>query len=83
MKKNSISRRKFIFSATTVAVGSTALGMNIIDGCRQKEKIKKDIVSIVRVKDGNISKAVEEAIDLLPNISFSDFSRLPDKEIVS
>jgi uncharacterized protein (DUF362 family) len=69
MKRDQISRRKFIFSAATVAVGSTTFGMNIIDSCSPKTISKRDIVSIVRVKDGNIPKAVEEAIDLLGGIN--------------
>jgi uncharacterized protein (DUF362 family) len=69
MKKDKISRRNFIFSATTVAVGSTTFGMNLINGCVLNAKSKKDIVSIVRVKDGNIPKAVEEAIDLLGGVN--------------
>src|SRR5450759_128776 len=68
MKKVKISRRKFIGSAAVVAIGSTAFGMKIIDDSSQNVKSRKDIVSIVRVKDGNIAKAVEEAIDLLGGV---------------
>ncbi len=68
MKKNTISRRKFIGSATVAAIGSSVLGLNNIYGNSIGIKSQKDIVSIVRVKDGNIAKAVEEAIDLLGGI---------------
>lgn len=69
MKKDNISRRKFIGSAATLAIGSTALGMNFIDSCIQNAK-SHYIVSIVRVKESNIAQAVEEAIDLLGGIKF-------------
>jgi hypothetical protein len=68
MKKDKISRRKFISSATTLTIGSTTFGMNFINSHSQNVKSRKDIVSIVRVKDGNIAKAVEEAIDLLGGV---------------
>jgi len=69
MKKGKISRRKFIGTATFAAVGSGLLGLNNIYGKSGDVKSKKDIVSIVRVKDGNIAKAVEESIDLLGGIN--------------
>ena len=69
MKKNKVSRRKFIGTATTALIGTSAFGMNIIEGCTQNKNQKKDIVSIVRVKDDNFSNAVKEAIDLLGGIS--------------
>lgn len=68
MKKRNISRRKFISSATVAAIGSAILGTNRIYGSSLKVNSDKNVVSIVRVKDGNISKAVEEAIDLLGGI---------------
>lgn len=61
MKKNTISRRKFVSSATVVAVGSSAFGLNLFGCSNLKVKLEKDVVSIVRIKDGNIAKAVEEA----------------------
>lgn len=69
MNKNNISRRKFICSATAAAIGSTMLGIKNANGEGAAREINKDVVSIVRVKDGNIPKAVEEAIDLLGGIS--------------
>lgn len=68
MTKIKISRRKFIGSASTVAVGSAAFGLNFAYGDSLTGKSKKEIVSIVRIKDGNIAKAVEEAIELLGGI---------------
>lgn len=68
MKKNKISRRKFVSSATVVAIGSSALGLNLLGYNILNVKSEKDIVSIVRIKNGNIAKAVEEAIDLLGGI---------------
>ena len=69
MKKNNISRRKFIRSVSVAAIGSAFLGLKNIYGKSIDVKNKKHIVSIVRVKDGNIAKAVEESIDLLGGIN--------------
>ena len=68
MKKNNISRRRFIGSAATLAIGSATFGMNLSDGRSMNTPAKKNIVSIVRVKNGNIARAVEEAIDLLGGV---------------
>lgn len=68
MKKDNISRRRFIGSAATLAIGSAAFGMNLSDGLSTNTPSKKNIVSIVRVKNGNIARAVEEAIDLLGGV---------------
>jgi uncharacterized protein (DUF362 family) len=68
MKKLKISRRKFIGTASTAAFGSAAFGLNLVYAESLPGKSKKDIVSIVRIKDGNIAEAVEEAIDLLGGI---------------
>jgi uncharacterized protein (DUF362 family) len=68
MKKYNISRRKFIYSTAVAAVGSAVLGIRNVYGNSSDTKVSKDIVSIVRIKDGNISKAVEEAIELLGGI---------------
>ena len=64
MKKHGISRRKFIGSAAVAALGSTVLGLRNVYGKSNDRKVSRDVVSIVRVKDGNIQGAVEEAIDL-------------------
>jgi uncharacterized protein (DUF362 family) len=66
--KNNISRRKFVRSAVVLTVGSPAFGLNLINHNSLNLKSQADIVSIVRVKDGNIVKAVEEAIDLIGGI---------------
>ncbi len=68
MKKLKISRRKFIGTTTSAALGSATFGLDIIFGENPAGNLKKDIVSIVRIKDGNIARAVEEAIDLLDGI---------------
>jgi uncharacterized protein (DUF362 family) len=68
MKKESISRRKFIQSTTVAAIGSSILGLNNIYGKDTDSISGKNVVSIVRIKNGNIEKAVEEAIDLLGGI---------------
>jgi len=68
MRKFNISRRKFIGTASTAAFGSAAFGLNLGFAENLPGKSKKDIVSIVKIKDGNIAKAVEEAIDLLGGI---------------
>jgi uncharacterized protein (DUF362 family) len=69
MKKDKVSRRQFIGTATTALIGASAFGMNINEGCNQTKRPKKDIVSIVRVKDKNVTNAVLEAIELLGGIS--------------
>jgi uncharacterized protein (DUF362 family) len=69
MKKDRVSRRKFIGTATTALIGTSAFGINIIEGCTQNRSQKGDIVSIVRVKGDNIASAVREAIDLLGGMS--------------
>jgi uncharacterized protein (DUF362 family) len=68
MKKNQISRRKFVSTATVAAIGSSAFGLNLISCKRLNVKPLEEVVSIVRIKDGNVVKAVEEAIDLLGGI---------------
>jgi uncharacterized protein (DUF362 family) len=68
MKKNKITRRKFIGSATAAAIGSSLFGLRNVYGINPVNKPGKDIVSIVRVKDKNIDAAVEQAIDLLGGI---------------
>jgi uncharacterized protein (DUF362 family) len=68
MSKIKISRRKFISTASTVAIGSAAFGLNPVNEGNLSGISKNEIVSIVRIKDGNIARAVEEAIDLLGGI---------------
>jgi uncharacterized protein (DUF362 family) len=65
MKKNRISRRTFIGTTTVAALGSSVFGMRNIYGGDLKHKSSKDIVSIVKVNNGDIRTAVEEAIELL------------------
>jgi uncharacterized protein (DUF362 family) len=67
MNTNYISRRKFVCSAT-IAAGSAILGVNGLYGRNGSMGSGKDVVSIVKVKNGNIGSAVEEAIDLLGGI---------------
>jgi uncharacterized protein (DUF362 family) len=68
MAKHAISRRKFIGTASTLAIGSAAFGLSPVSKWHFTEGSKKEIVSIARIKDGNVGKAVEEAIDLLGGI---------------
>jgi uncharacterized protein (DUF362 family) len=68
MKKTKITRRKFIGTASTAVVGSATLGINFVCGCSSNGR-SKGIVSIVRIKDGDIVRAVEEAIELLDGIN--------------
>jgi uncharacterized protein (DUF362 family) len=69
MNKSKITRRKFVITTGTLAVGSAALGLNLDIGYVPDSKQGKQIVSIVRIKNGNIASAVEEAIDLLGGIN--------------
>ncbi len=68
MEKQEISRRKFIGTASTMAAGSLAFGLTNLYDKNLYGKLNKHVVSIVRIKDGNIPEAVEEAIDLLGGI---------------
>jgi uncharacterized protein (DUF362 family) len=67
MKKPEITRRKFIGTASTAAIGSAAFGLNLVNGFSTEVRAK-GIVSIVRIKDGDIATGVEEAIELLGGI---------------
>jgi len=69
MKKNKISRRTFVSTATVAAIGTSVIGIKNLSGSYVNVKSCKDIVSIVRVDNGNIEGAVEEAIDLLGGIN--------------
>ncbi len=67
MNKSHISRRKFIGTASTAALGTATLGFNARSFIGPSEKPGKSIVSIVRIKN-DTAGAVEEAIDLLGGI---------------
>jgi len=68
MKRDFISRRKFLQTASILTAGSAILPMNRLYGGSISAVPQKDVVSIVKIKDGKISVAVEEAIDLLGGI---------------
>jgi len=70
MKSRNLSRRKFIGSATVAVLGTTFFGFKNLSTKSRSVKPLKEIVSIVRIKNGNIAGAVEEAIDLLGGMSF-------------
>lgn len=68
MAKSSISRRRFIGTASAFAVGSAAFGINPFGRGYLPLIPKKETVSIARIRGGNVAAAVEEAIDLLGGI---------------
>jgi uncharacterized protein (DUF362 family) len=68
MNRNYLSRRKFVRSATIAATGAAVLGLKSMYGSNGYIDPIRDVVSIVKVKDGNIAGAVKEAIDLLGGI---------------
>lgn len=68
MKRPTISRRRFIGTASAFAAGSAAFGLNNILPVSPVPGRRKHIVSIVKIENGNIQKAVEEAVDLLGGI---------------
>ena len=68
MKKSGISRRKFISATSTLAASSTCFGINSVIPLINSSAQQKEKVSIVKIKNGNIAHAVEEAIDLLGGI---------------
>ncbi len=66
------SRRKFIKTGALAAAGSATIGLKLGLGQQINRQLsslsEKHVVSIVRIVDGNIKKAVEEAVDLLGGI---------------
>ncbi len=70
MNDHRISRRRFINSAALAAAGASLTGAEKLSAMAPGHYYADHIVSIVRVKHGNIQKAVEEAIDLLGGISY-------------
>ena len=68
MRKNIISRRNFICRTSSAAAGTTLLGFNYFSRLIKPFPPGKAAVSIVRIKNGNIQAAVEEAIGLLGGI---------------
>jgi uncharacterized protein (DUF362 family) len=68
MTVQKITRRRFIGSVSAAAAGYAALGLHPVAKAEITGRSGKEIVSIVRIKDGNIPRAVEEAIDLLGGI---------------
>ena len=68
MKTLKISRRKFIATASVAAAGTTLFGLNPENGFVLSGKPEKAIVSIVRITNGDIPRAIEEAIELLGGI---------------
>jgi uncharacterized protein (DUF362 family) len=70
MKNSKYSRRRFIQSATVAAVGSAVMGIPGLKGGIPGFPEKKDIVSIVKIKKGDITGAVKEATDLLGGIEY-------------
>jgi uncharacterized protein (DUF362 family) len=67
MKNPKYSRRKFIQSATVAAVGSAVIGFPVLKAGNVSSP-SSDKVSIVRIRNGNITGAVEEAAGLLGGI---------------
>jgi uncharacterized protein (DUF362 family) len=68
MRKSKISRRNFICRTSSAAVGMTFLGFNFFSRLIKPLTPGKAVVSIARIKNGNIQAAVEEAIGLLGGI---------------
>jgi len=72
MKNHCHSRRKFIKTTAAAAIGSATLGVKMGLGQQLNSQLsvlsEKHIVSIVRIKNGKINNAVEEAVDLLGGI---------------
>ncbi len=98
MSKSKISRRRFISTASAVAMGSAAFGINPFNKKYLPGKSQKETVSIARIRGNDISGAVEEAIDLLggieaatagkqkimlkPNLVIADFNSTTKVEVV-
>ena len=71
MLQKRISRRDFIGTSSAVIAGAATLGIAAFEDCRDLAPVNKSIVSIVRIKNGNIEKAVFESIDLLGGIDLA------------
>ncbi len=68
MNKRKITRREFLDRSLKVAAGAAA-GSLILTGPGCIPILERPVVSVVKIKNGNIGAAVEEAIDLLGGIS--------------
>jgi uncharacterized protein (DUF362 family) len=69
VKSNKISRRKFIFTAASASAATGLFGFNLMPRLNKAPISGREIVSIVRIRNGNIPAAVEEAIDLIGGIN--------------
>jgi len=58
------TRRDFIKKGSVTTLGLAA-GARILHSCSLAGSSHKPVVSIVKIRDGNVDRAVEEAIDLL------------------
>ena len=67
MKHKRITRREFLEKSARFALGAAA-GSVALTSSGNAPEIKKSVVSIAKIKNGNIAYAVEEAIDLLGGI---------------
>ena len=67
MKNHKLSRREFLQAGTAVALSAAASSLLGVAGCAAPVE-QTAVVSIARIKNGNIAYAVEEAIDLLGGI---------------
>lgn len=68
MSESRISRRRFIGTASAFAAGTAAFGINPFGRRFLPVTPNKETVSIAMIRGGNVSAAVEEAIDLLGGI---------------
>jgi uncharacterized protein (DUF362 family) len=67
MKNRKVTRREFLEQGAKVAVGAAASSFMLTESkCYPKEE--KSVVSVVKIKNGNIDSAVEEAVDFLGGI---------------
>jgi uncharacterized protein (DUF362 family) len=66
--EKSISRRQFLKMTATAASGA-AIGAILPGPVLEASAISKPIVSVVKIKKGNIQSAVEQAIDLLGGVA--------------
>jgi uncharacterized protein (DUF362 family) len=64
------TRRQFLGDGGRLALGAAGLGMVGLlgDACHRSRAAGKPVVSIVRVRNGKIDAAVEEALDLLGGV---------------
>jgi uncharacterized protein (DUF362 family) len=66
MARGHVTRREFLGTGSRLALGAAAMGLaDVLEGCSGRHPAGKTAVSLVKIRNGKIDAAVEEALDLL------------------